>query len=238
MLDVLAVAAHPDDCEITMGGTICVLKKLGYKVGVCDLTSGEAGTYGSAEIRKAELQKASKILKLDARITLDMPDGNIRNTEENRMKLIEVIREHRPEIVFGFYNELTRHPDHYFAGQLVKECLFLSGLEKLRSSFPPHRPSALIYFKGLTTQEKPDFIVDVSEVWEQKIQAIQAYSSQVIAEKEDDSNTKTFIRSQAFWEILEAQSRIAGAMIGTKYGESFYCDAPANISDIPAAFKR
>jgi bacillithiol biosynthesis deacetylase BshB1 len=238
MLDVLAVAAHPDDCEITMGGTICVLKKLGYKVGICDLCAGEAGTYGSVEIRKAELQKASEILELDARITLDMPDGNIRNTEENRMKLIEVIREHRPEIMFGFYNELTRHPDHYFAGQLVKECMFLAGLEKLRSNHPEHRPSALIYFKGLRTQEKPDFVVDISDVWEQKIQAIQAYKSQVTVEKEDESNSKNIIRTQAFWEILEAQSRIAGAMIGTKYGESFYCDTPAKIIDIPAAFKR
>jgi LmbE family N-acetylglucosaminyl deacetylase len=167
-----------------------------------------------------------------------MPDGNIRDTEENRLKLIEVFREHRPEIVFGFYNKLTRHPDHYFAGQLVKECMFLAGLKKLRSTHPAHRPSALIYFKGLENQERPDFIVDISEVWEQKIQAIQAYTSQVSVEKVDESNVKTIIRTQAFWEILEAQSRIAGAMIGTKYGESFYCDAPANIADIPAAFKR
>ena len=238
MLDVLAIGAHPDDCEIMMGGTICVLKKLGYKVGICDLTTGEAGTYGSAEIRKQELSKASEILELDARITLDMPDGNIRNTEENRMKLIDVMREHRPEIVFGFFNELTRHPDHYFAGQLVKECVFLSGLEKLRTKHPAHRPSSLIHFKGLRTLDKPDFVVDISERWEQKIAAIRAYASQVISEDEEDSGSKTLLRKKAFWEILEAHSRSLGAAIGVKYGEAFYSDAPLKIMDIPSAFKR
>ena len=132
MLDVLAVGAHPDDCEISLGGTLCVLKQQGYKIGICDLCSGEAGTYGSAEIRKIELQKATEILSLDVRVTLDMPDEGIRNTEENRLKLIDVIREHKPQILFGFVNQLVRHPDHYYAGRLVKECLFLAGLEKSR----------------------------------------------------------------------------------------------------------
>lgn len=238
MLDVLAVGAHPDDCEITMGGTICVLKQLGYKVGICDLCSGEAGTYGSAEIRKAELTRASEILQLDARITLDMPDGNIRNTEENRLKLIEVIRAHRPEILFSFFNELTRHPDHYFAGQLAKECQFLAGLEKIKTKSPAHRPSMLIAFKGLRAYDKPDFIVDVTEVWEQKMEAIRAYKSQVTAEDENDETSKTFIRSHAFWNILEARARVSGAMIGVKFGEAFYCDYPAKLADIPAAFTR
>lgn len=238
MLDVLAVGAHPDDCEIGMAGTICVLKRQGYKVGICDLCEGEAGTYGSAEIRKAELQKASVLLKLDARITLDMPDGNIRNTEENRLKLIEVIREHQPEIVFGFFPQLRRHPDHYYAGVIVKECVFLAGLEKIRTEHPPFRPSTLIYFKELLFKDKPDFVVDISEYWACKVAAIRAYESQVTAEGEDDANTKTFIRSNAFWEILEARSRLAGGMIGTKYGEPFYCDTPARIADIPGAFKR
>ncbi|MBD3305307.1 bacillithiol biosynthesis deacetylase BshB1 [candidate division KSB3 bacterium] len=244
MLDVLAVGAHPDDCEIVMGGTICVLKHLSYRVGICDLCAGEAGTYGSAEIRRKELQEASERLRLDARTTLDMPDGNIRNTEENRLKLIDVIREHQPEIMFSFYNELTRHPDHYFAGQLVKECVFLAGLEKIRTNHPPHRPSALITFKGMIMQDKPDFVVDISDYWEQKVAAIKAYESQVIVhdqaitQAEQQMPSKTFIRTQAFWEVLEARARIVGAMIGVKYGEAFYSDAPPKIADIPTAFKR
>ncbi len=238
MLDVLAVGAHPDDCEMTVGGTLCVLKKLSYNVGICDLCSGEAGTYGSAELRKAELKKASGVLGLDARITLDMPDGNIRNTDENRLKLIDVIRQYKPDIMLSFFPQMPRHPDHYYAGLITKECVFLAGLEKIETQYPPHRPSRLIHFKELIIKDKPDFVVDITEFWERKIKAIRAYESQVTAEGEDDSNTKTFIRSHAFWEIMEARSRMLGAMIGVKYGESFYCDVPANITDIPAAFKR
>jgi bacillithiol biosynthesis deacetylase BshB1 len=238
MLDVLAIGAHPDDGEIMMGGTICVLKQLGYNVGICDLCSGEAGTYGSAEIRKQELKKASEILNLDARITLDMTDGNIRNTEENRLKLIDVFREHQPQIVFSFVNQMPRHPDHYYSGMLAKECVFLAGLEKIETTYPPHRPSALIHFKELIMKDKPDFVVDITAVWEQKIRAIRAYESQVITENGDDRDSKTFIRTNAFWEILESSSRSIGAMIGVKYGEAFYCDRPAKIADVPAAFKR
>ncbi len=238
MLDVLAVGAHPDDCEMLVGGTLCVLKKLGYKVGICDLTSGESGTYGSAELRKQELQKASKILELDARITLDVPDGNIRNTDENRLKLIKAIRQYAPEIMFGFFPEMPRHPDHYYAGLLVKECVFLAGLEKIKTQYPPHRPARLIYFKQLKIKDTPDFVVDITEFWERKIESIRAYESQVTTEGEDDSNTKTFIRSNAFWEIMEARSRMAGAMIGVKYGESFYSDDPPKIQDVPVAFMR
>jgi bacillithiol biosynthesis deacetylase BshB1 len=238
MLDVLAVGAHPDDCEILMAGTLCVLKSLSYKIGICDLCEGEAGTYGSAAIRKAESQKASEMLNLDARITLDIPDGNIRTTDENRLKLIEVIRAHKPAVVFGFFNQLLRHPDHYYAGLLVKECVFLAGLEKIQTNHPPYRPSALITFKELIIRDKPDFVVDISHYWEQKVAAIRAYASQVMPEGEDDPHSKTFIRSNAFWEILEARSRMAGAMIGVQYGETFYSDTPAKILDIPTAFKR
>ena len=238
MVDILAIGAHPDDCEISMAGTIIVLKRQGYTFGVCDLTSGEAGTYGSAEIRKQELQNATEILQLDARVTLDLPDGNIRNTEENRLKVIEVIRQLRPRIVFAFYPQMPRHPDHYYAGLVVKECVFLAGLEKLKTDSAPFRPKNLIYFKELLIRDQPDFIVDVTDVWEQKVAAIRAYKSQVTQEDEDDSGTKTFIRSNAFWDVMEARSRTAGAMIGVRYGEPFYCDHPAKIQDVPAAFER
>lgn len=238
MLDVLAIGAHPDDCEIGMAGAILSLKQQGYKVGVCDLCRGESGTYGSVETRKAELDNASEILGLDARITLDMPDGNIRDTEENRLKLIDVIRQYRPAIVFGFYPELQRHPDHYQAGMIVKECVFLAGLEKLVSAHPAYRPSQLIYFKLLIFHDRPDFVVDVTEFWEQKLQSIRAYGSQVTAEGEDDRSTKTFIRSNAFWNVLEARCTSAGSLIGVRYGEPFYCDAPPSITDIPTAFRR
>lgn len=238
MLDVLAIGAHPDDCEIAMAGTICVLKQQSYKVGICDLTAGEAGTYGSAETRKQESQAASKILKLDARITLDLPDGNIRNSKQNRLKLIEVIRQYQPRILFSFYPQMPRHPDHFYAGLLAKECLFLSGLEKIRTEHPPFRPKNLLYFKELIIRDQPDFIVDVTEFWAQKMDAIRAYKSQVTGKGEDDTDTKTFIRSHAFWEVIESRSRTAGEMIGTRFGEPFYCEHPPRIFDVVAAFDR
>lgn len=238
MLDVLAIGAHPDDCEIMLGGTLCVLQNLSYKVGICDLCSGEAGTYGSGDIRKAELQKASAILNLDARITLDLPDGNIRNTEENRLKLIEVIREQRPETVFGFFNQLIRHPDHYYAGLLVRECVFLAGLEKIRTAHPLHRPSTLLTFKELVIRDKPDFVVDISAHWEQKIAAIRAYASQFSLADEPQSDPKRVAKIKTFWELVESRSRMAGAMIGAPYGETFYSDAAIRLTDIPAAFER
>ncbi|PIE31887.1 bacillithiol biosynthesis deacetylase BshB1 [candidate division KSB3 bacterium] len=238
MLDVLAVGAHPDDCEILMGGTLLVLKQLGYKAGICDMSSGEAGTYGSAEIRKQELQKASALLDLDARKTLDLPDGHIRNTEENRLKIIDVIREYRPEIVFGFRGDRLRHPDHYYAGVLVKECVFLAGLEKIKTDHAPHRPSSLIYYTELLLRDQPDFVVDITAMWQKKLEVIQAYRSQVPVKGEDDSCARTLVHSNAFWELMEARCRMAGGLIGTKYGETFYSDTPAKVQDIPAAFSR
>lgn len=232
MLDILAIGAHPDDAEIFMGGTIVRLKSEGYKVGVCDLTRGEAGTYGSAEMRSMELQKACAVLGLDIRVTLDIPDGNVRNTEENRLKVIEVIRQYRPRIVFTFVDILTRHPDHYYTGLLVKESMFLAGLEKIKTNQPPYRPEALVQFPELIPRRDPDVVVDITDFWEKKLESIKAYSSQVMVEYEKNPRPKTFLRSQEFWEVLEARSRLAGALIGTKYGEPFYLQGPTRFTGI------
>ncbi|GAB4184768.1 MAG: bacillithiol biosynthesis deacetylase BshB1 [Calditrichia bacterium] len=232
MLDVLAFGAHPDDVEIFMGGTIARLKKDKLKVGVCDLTRGEAGTYGSAETRSEELQRASDIMGLDIRVTLDIPDGSVSNTEENRLKVIDVIRQYRPKVVFTFVDLLTRHPDHYYTGVILKECMFLSGLEKIKTNHAPYRPEALIQFPELIPRREPDVIVDITEFWETKIAAIQAYSSQVTVEFEKNPRPKTFLRSEQFWEVLEARSRLAGAQIGVKYGEPFYTQGPFKYTNL------
>jgi bacillithiol biosynthesis deacetylase BshB1 len=235
-LDVLAFGAHPDDCEIFLGGTLLRLKELSYRVGVCDLSLGEAGTYGSTGTRRRELKKASKCLGLDARITLDLPDGNIRNTEESRIKVIEVIRKYRPRLVFSFVRDPGRHPDHRRCGEIVKECCFLAGLDKIETSSPAFRPSAFVGFPELVYYKKPDFVVDISEVREQKLAAIRCYGSQVTQPGEDDAETRTFIRSHRFWEILEARANLAGAAIGVQYGEPFYTDCPPQVSDPVRAF--
>jgi bacillithiol biosynthesis deacetylase BshB1 len=234
MLDAMAFGAHPDDCEISMGGTLAAMKAMGYRVGVCDLTRGEMGTYGTAQTRSAESARATSILDMDARVTLDIPDGNVQNTEENRLKLVDVIRRHTPTIVFTFI-ENTRHPDHSHCGALVKEAAFIAGLEKLDTGLPAFMPSRIIRFPEFTSRE-PDFVVDVSDFWETKIAAIRAYSTQVTADNEDDTNTKTFVRSQAFWDMVDARSRFTGSLVGVKHAEPFFVDGSIIIEDVVDVF--
>ena len=238
MLDVLVFGAHPDDCEIFMGGTILYMKSLSYNVGVCDCCSGEAGTYGSSDTRRQELENAGKVLGLDARETLDMPDGNIRNTEENRLKVIDVIRKYRPQLVFSFHDHKTRHPDHGHVGDMVRECSYLSGLEKIETGNSSFRPSSFISFPELIQYRRPDFVVDVTDFWERKLEALRCYHSQVTLPGEDDSSTKTFIRSNRFWSVLEARSTMAGAMIGAKYGEPYFSVNPPRITDPLQSLRR
>jgi len=236
-IDIMIFGAHPDDCEMTMGGTILKMKSLSYKVGICDLTRGEAGTYGTPETRKQELENATKMLGLDVRVTLDFPDSKIRDTEENRLRIVEVIRKYKPEIVFSFMDKPLRHPDHYWCGKMVRECCFLAGLQKIETESSSFRPSAFIGFPELTF-DKPDFVIDVSDFWEKRQEVIRCFNTQVLQPGEDDSQTKTLIRSKSFWEIQEARGTMAGAYIGTRYGEPFFCDNPPQIVDPLHAFKR
>ena len=236
MIDILAIGAHPDDVEISMGGAVCVFKKQGYRVGICDLSRGETGTYGSPEIRKKEQEHANRILSIDERITLDLPDGNIRNTEEARLKVIDVIRRCKPEIIFSFVTDFTRHPDHAHTGQIVKEAIYLAGLEKIKTNFKPFRPSQLILFPELFINKKPDIVIDISDHFEQKIDAIKAYGSQVIGTEDEKAGSKTFLRSANFWEIVKTRARFIGAMASITYGEPFYCDSPVRILDVYKTF--
>lgn len=236
-VDIMAFGAHPDDCEMFVGGTLLKMKSLSYKVGVCDLSRGEAGTYGSAETRKKELDKSTALLGLDVRVTLDLPDGDIRDTEENRLQIIEVIRKCRPELVFSFVDRPLRHPDHYHCGKMVRECCYLAGLQKIKTLSPAFRPSAFIGFPELIF-DKPDFVIDVTPFWETRQEAIRCFHTQVLQPGEDDSQTKTFIRSGSFWEIQEGRGTMAGALIGVRYGEPFYSDNPPQVVDPLEAFKR
>jgi bacillithiol biosynthesis deacetylase BshB1 len=237
MLDVLAFGAHPDDCEFFMAGTLLHLKSLSYRVGVCDLTRGEAGTYGDTETRKVELERATAIMGLDVRETLDFQDGSIRDSEENRRQIIEIIRKYQPEVVFSFADCYLRHPDHTHCGRMVRECCFLAGIQKIETASPVFRPSAFIGFPELVFTD-PDFVVDVSAVWEKRLEAIRCFHSQVLQTGEDARQAKTFIRSQSFWDMQEARGTMAGAMIGVRYGEPFYSELPPKINDPLQAFQK
>ncbi len=237
VMDVMAFGAHPDDIEMSMGGTVLKLKSLGYRLGICDLTRGEAGTYGTAESRKEELDRATAVLGLDVRVTLDLPDGNIRDSEENRLQIIEVMRRYRPELVFSFVDKPLRHPDHYHCGRMVKECCFLAGLEKIKTQSPAFRPSAFIGFPELIF-DRPDFVVDVGSFWEKRQEAIRCFHTQVLQPGENPEQFKTLIRSQSFWDLQEARGTMAGALISTRYGEPFFSNYPPNVSDPLEAFRR
>ncbi|MCP4151983.1 MAG: bacillithiol biosynthesis deacetylase BshB1 [bacterium] len=236
MIDILAIGAHPDDIEMFMGGTMLKMKTLDHKTAICDLTRGEAGTYGTVGSREKELLAAAEAMGLHSRITLDMPDGNVRNTEENRLKLIEVIRQYRPEVVFSFAGIPMRHPDHYHCGVIARESCYLAGLRKIETKFPAFRPSAFIGFPELTFSN-PSFVIDITEHWEKRQETIRCFGTQVIKPGEDDSETKTFIRSNRFWEIQESRAGMAGALIGARYGEPFLSQHPPRIEDPMAAFK-
>lgn len=237
MIDILAFGAHPDDVEMFMGGTMLKMKALDHKTAVCDLTRGEAGTYGDPLTREEELKKAAKMMDLDARITLDIPDGNVRNTEENRLKVIEVIRQLRPELVFSFADRPMRHPDHYHCGRLVQESCYLAGLQKVVTRHHAYRPAAFIGFPELVF-ENPSFVIDISEFWEKRRETIRAFHTQVIPPGQDDSQTKTLIRSNSFWEMQDARAGMAGALIGRRYGEPFFTDQPPQIKDPLDAFQK
>ncbi len=234
MLDVMAFGTHPDDCEIAIGGTLAALKAAGYKVGVCDLTRGEAGTYGDAEIRARELKRASEILGLDARETLNIPDGKVLNSEEHRLKVLKVIRKYRPKLILSSV-EKTRHPDHGRGGLLVKDAAFLSGLKKIETGEEAYRPLRIVTFPELKF-DVPDIVVDVTEFWDKKMAAIRAYESQIIQEGEDDTDTDTLVRSHAFIDMIEARSAYAGSLIMVKYGEPFFVERPVAIDDLVEVF--
>ncbi|MCX7798022.1 MAG: bacillithiol biosynthesis deacetylase BshB1 [Melioribacter sp.] len=225
VLDILVFAAHPDDAELSMGGTIAKLIREGLKVGVIDLTKGELGTRGSSEIRLKEAEEASAILNLTHRENLSFNDGSIKVNNEYLYKVVSRIRKFRPQIVFApFFND--RHPDHIGSGLLIKEAVFFSGLPKIVTEDNgriqmPHRPKKLFYYL-LTYEVKPSFIVDISDTFEIKMKAIKAFKSQFY--NPNSNEPETFISQPNFLKYIEARAKVYGFKIGKDYGEPFFCE--------------
>lgn len=222
-LDILVVAAHPDDAELSCAGTILNHIALGHKVGIVDLTRGELGTRGTADTRKQEAEDASSILGVSIRENLGLADGFFKNDSAHQKKVITAIRKYRPEIVLG--NAIyDRHPDHGRASELIFESCFYAGLAKIETTDEqgntqlPWRPKALYHFIQ-TLSLKPDFIVDVSGTWQKKMEAIRAYKTQFYdpASKEPE----THISSPLFMKLVEARAIEFGSVVGTQYGEGF-----------------
>ena len=224
-LDVLIFAAHPDDAELSMGGTTVKFTRAGRKVGVIDLTLGEMSTRGNLESREAETNNATKIMKLALRENLKIPDGNIDISDINLKKVVALIRTYRPQIIFApYFND--RHPDHIDASILVKRAMFKSGLPKFVTKIngktqQAYRPEKLYYYMQTYTFE-PTFIVDISESFKDKMKAIMAYQSQLY--NSNSTEPATFISSKNFIEFIEGRSKFYGFSIGKGYGEPFYCE--------------
>lgn len=222
-LDILAIGVHPDDVELSCSGTLLKHKAIGKKIGVLDLTRGELGTRGTAETRDVESLVASEILGLDVRENLGMRDGFFRNDEEHLLKIVTRIRKYQPEIILA--NAIDdRHPDHPRAAKLVNDAVFLSGLVKIETSSDgvsqkPWRPGLLLNFIQ-NTYVKPDILVDISDFWDIKKQAIAAYKTQFFTEEQEEG-IETYISSSGFMKFLEGKGIELGKSIGVNYAEGF-----------------
>jgi bacillithiol biosynthesis deacetylase BshB1 len=223
-LDILVLPVHPDDAELGCAGTILKHLALGHKVGIVDLTRGELGTRGTAEIRDREAAKAAEILSLTIRENLSLPDGFFENTQEYQLKVIEAIRKYQPEIVItNAYHD--RHPDHGRANELVEAAAFLSGLRRIETTVDgvlqePWRPAQLLHFIQ-DRYIKPDILVDVTKNWDKKIASIYAYGSQFHNPDYNEDEPQTYISSPEFIQIVEARAREFGKSINVKFAEGF-----------------
>jgi bacillithiol biosynthesis deacetylase BshB1 len=247
-VDILAIAAHRDDVEQTCGGTMLKMAQQGYRTGILDLTRGEMGTRGTAEDREQEAKNAAEILQVSWRDALDIPDGRVENTWENRLKVARVIREQRPRVVILPY-WLGRHPDHYTCSSLGYEACFLAGLAKLDLSGSskvdrptylqaaiqaeepgPLRPFKIVY-ASLYYDVRPTFVVDITEQFETRFQSLMAYKSQFSDQEagRDIFPAQTEIRSR-----IEAMARFYGMLGGVTYAEPFLQKEVGLVEDLTA----
>jgi bacillithiol biosynthesis deacetylase BshB1 len=233
MIDILAFGVHPDDIELGAGGTLIKHIKMGFKVGLVDLTRGEMGTRGNAETRDVEAKKACEIIGAEFRINLNMEDGFVSVDRKNTMDVIKVIRAYRPKLVFC--NAIKdRHPDHAIASELVSKACFNSGLSKISSSFKNkkqvhHRPLAVYHYIQDQWIE-PDFVVNISDEFDDKIKAVKAYESQFY--NPDSKEPKTPISSKEFLNSLQAKAQLLGRSIKVKYGEGFTTESSLGINNL------
>lgn len=229
MLDLLAIAAHPDDVEQTCGGTLLRMAETGYRTGIIDLTAGDMGTRGSPEIRVSESADAGKILKISHRENLHFPDARLENSMAGRMTLAQRLRELRPRTVILPYWE-GRHPDHYRTAEIGYEACFLAGLRKIDQYTEPHRPYKIIY-SSLYANVIPSFVVDVTQQFERRMESLLAYRSQYGEVREGAS---LFPDEAEIRDRLATTARFYGNLIGVKYGEPFVVKETMRVDDVVA----
>lgn len=230
-VDVLAIAAHRDDVELTCGGTLLRAVALGRTTAIVDLTQGEMGTRGSAELRAREAARAAEILGVAVRENLALPDAGITNTPETRAALARIIRRLRPQVVIA-PSPWGRHPDHRVAAELIRDACFVAGLARVAPDVPPHRPRKVLHC--LTYREdavKPTFVVDVSDVFERKLEAIRCYSSQF---DEAIQAGEVYPNGEPLYDLVRHQAAHYGTLIRTRYGEPFHTTETMRVDDVAA----
>ncbi len=241
-LDLIAFGVHPDDIELSCAGTLLVEKNNGKKVGIIDLTQGELGTRGTAETRKEEAANSAKILGVNTRENLEMADGFFRNDEQNQLKIISVIRKYKPEVILCNAPE-DRHPDHGRSAELVNNAVFLSGLQKIKTKGDKDgeqnawRPKYIFHYiqdRYLT----PNFVIDVSEVFDKKIESINAFATQFFNAELSKGGPQTYISSPEFLESVINRAKMFGKMIGVKYAEGFISKKMIGVKSLDAFIQR
>lgn len=237
-LDILAIGVHPDDVELGCSGTIINEIKAGKKVGIVDMTQGELGTRGTIETRYNEAANAAIIMGVHVRENLKMRDGFFENDEAGKLKLITAIRKYQPSIIIG--NVLhDRHPDHGRAGKMIAECSFLAGLAKIETKDEAGNPQArwrpsyvLHYIQDW--YHEPDLLIDISDVFEQRMKAIQAYNTQFHSANLSSNEPQTYISTPDFLDSVIARARMFGKRIGVKYAEGFITEKKIGIHSLDA----
>jgi bacillithiol biosynthesis deacetylase BshB1 len=230
-VDLLAIAAHRDDAELTCGGTLAKAVRAGHTVGILDLTQGESGTRGSAELRAAEAEAAARALGVQVRLNAGLPDAHLANDEPARARLVQLVRELRPRVVILPF-PIGRHPDHRIASELARDACYLAGLARYapQPGVEAHRPFKVLY--ALAYREdpvKPSFVVDISEAFAAKMAAIRCYGSQFDGAK---AAGEIFPTGQDLYELIRVQSAHYGSLIRTAYGEPYFTHETMAVDDV------
>ncbi|MGH7702385.1 MAG: bacillithiol biosynthesis deacetylase BshB1 [Gemmatimonadales bacterium] len=228
-VDLLAIAAHRDDVELTCAGTLLKATDAGYRTGILDLTAGESGTRGSADLRAEEAERAARILGVAERRNAGLPDAGLENGESARRIVVEQIRYFAPRVVILPF-PVGRHPDHRVASELGRDACFLAGLAKYQGAGAPHRPHKVLY--SLAYREdpvKPTFVVDISAQFERKLAAIKCYATQFDGAK---NAGEIFPTGQDLYSLVETQNAHYGSLIRSRYGEPFFTDETMLVEDV------
>lgn len=229
-VDVLAVGAHPDDVELGVGGTLHKLVRDGFDVAILDLTRGEMGTRGSPEEREREARDAARILGVAARANAGLPDGTLASLPEQREKIIPFIREYRPRVLLVPMGN-DRHPDHEAAHRLAVDANYLAGLAKIDTDQEPYRAPRVYFYPAYAGGGIPALVVDVSDTYEVKTEAIRAYRSQF--HNPEYEGRETYISRPEFWEAIHAKAAYWGARIDARYGEPLFAEGPVGVTVLP-----